>query len=382
MSTIVPSADVASTGASWFKNPAANYWDNVNEPGTADDSSYNDAGADGTFECSCTTMPTALAVMGITVTQRVKFLGAATAQQTRVYLRIGGTQYNGSWVSIIGASTETNFTYTWSVNPSTGVPFTPAEINALIIGWEYGNSLVESARITQLKADVSYTPLPPDQGATRDAASRKLFLRRMPQQFPELSGGLWLLDLAHHTQVDLFHLFGISESGQGWERDRWKRGLMTIKDVTVDPMSNVVTLRFRNDRRIRCLMYDSGWAKQGGAAKNGLMRFTNGATWTFTRASAATFTDVSGDSVTVHPEAVRSTAATTATTPGPGPGARSSSPLALRSPPTGTPRPWWPSTARCPTSTTTRTTTPGCTSTAPTPVGSTRRRLPARPTAP
>ena len=297
---IVPSSDVTSTGASWSKTPGANFWSNVDESGAADDASYNQAGADGTFECLCTSMPTALAVASLALLHRVKFLGAATAQRCRVYLRIGGTRYNGAWVTITGFTTETNSTHTWTANPATGLAFTPAEINAMTVGWEYADSLAESVRITQLKGTVTYTPLPPDQGATRDAASRKLFLRRMPQQYPTITGPLWLLDLPHHTQVDLHHYLGISESGQGWEPARWKRGLMSIKDVSVDPMTNIVTLRLRNDRRIRCLMYDSGWAKQGGAAKNGLMRFTNGATWTFTRASAATFTDFSGDSVTVQ----------------------------------------------------------------------------------
>lgn len=300
---IVPSSDVTSTGGSWTNTPGANFWSNVDESGAADDASYNGAGADGTFECLCTSMPTALAVASLTLLHRVKFiLGTATAQRCRVYLRIAGTRYNGAWVTITGFTTETDSTYTWTVNPATGVAFTPAEINTITVGWEYADSLAESARITQLKGTVTYTPLPPDQGATRDAASRKLFLRRMPQQYPTITGPLWLLDLAHHTQVDLHHYLGISESGQGWEPSRWTRGLMSIKDVSVDPMTNIVTQRLRNDRRIRCLMYDSGWAKQGGAAKNGLMRFSNGATWTFTRASAATFTDYSGDSVTVQPD--------------------------------------------------------------------------------
>lgn len=296
---IVPSADVASTGASWVKSPAANYWDNVNEPSAPDDASYNQAGLDGTFECSCTPMPTAISVSSLAVLQRVQLISGGSAQRTRVYLKIGASYYYGAWVDISSVGSLTNFTTTWTTNPATGLPFTPAAINSLLIGWEYNQSSSESAKITQLKGTVTYVPLPPAQESARDSASRKLFLRRQPQQFPEISGGLWLLDLAHHTSVDLFHLFGVSESGQGWERSSWKRGLMSVAAVTVDPMKNQVTLRLRNERRIRCLLYDSGWAKQGTVSKNGLMKFSNGATWTFTRTSEATFTDYSGDSVTV-----------------------------------------------------------------------------------
>lgn len=297
---IVPSADVANSATSWARTPAATFWQNVAEAGVADDSNYNQAGNDGWFECSCTSMPKALYVVGLTVLMRVRLDGPATAQLARVYLRIGGTQYNGAWHSIVGATSETNFTHYWAVNPATGLPWTPPELNIIVIGWEYFDSLSESARITQLRGEIVYAPLPPDQEASRDAASRKLYLRRTPSQLPKITGGLWLLDLAHHTQVDLHHILGVSESALGWEPTTWKRGMMGVREVSVDPMSNTVTLTLRNERRIRCLLYDSGWARQGGPTKNGLMKFSNGAIWTFTRASSATFTDASGESVTVQ----------------------------------------------------------------------------------
>jgi hypothetical protein len=249
--------------------------------------------------CTFTDMPTALAVVSVTIYWHgQQDATTPSGDETRGVVRISGANYYTP--SVAAPASWTQHSYTWTNNPATGLQWTTAQVDAAGFGVEVMSDDNFGPIAGHVTVSVDYTPLPPDQAPSRDSASRKLYLRRIAQQSPQLTGGLWLLDLAHHTQVDLHHLFGVSESGLGWEPARWKRGLMTIHQVTVDPMANTVTLGLRNDRRIRCLMYDSGYAKQGGPAKNGLMRFSNGATWTFTRASAATFTDVAGDSVTVQ----------------------------------------------------------------------------------
>lgn len=309
MSTATLTAQSDHASSTWANKTGVTYFGDISD---SNDATYA-YGTDNSetvdqwwLECEFTDMPTALAITSVTIHIRARNgVGLVGTNHVAGRVKSAGTSYNAASQATTGSFVE--YTQSYAVDPATSAPWTPSGVNAARFGAWYDVTGFASPgprispEIAKVWVTVEYVPLPPDQGATRDAASRKLFLRRMPQQYPNLTGGLWLLDLAHHSQVDLFHRFGIAESGRGWERDRWKRGLMTVRDVSVDPMTNIVTLRFKNDRRIRCWMYDSGWAKQGGPAKNGLMRFTNGATWTFTRASEATFVDVSGDTVTVQP---------------------------------------------------------------------------------
>lgn len=247
-------------------------------------------------------MPKASAVSKVRVYARYRPAGSITPGETdyvKAAVRIGGTNYYGSPVAVAAGQQE----YYWDfvVNPAAVLQWTAAGIDGSGFGiYGYSDIGVQTPEVQKIWVVVTYDPIPVDQAASRDAVSRRMFLRAAPKRLLTLRGGLELLDLAHHQAVDLHHIHALSETGAGWSTRAWERGMLAVVAQSVDPMTDKVTLTLRDERALRCLLYESGWAREGGVAQNGLMMFSNGATRTFTRSSAATFTDASGASVTVQ----------------------------------------------------------------------------------
>lgn len=308
--TLNPNADHAQDSDGFTSSNVATFWGALSG---ADDTSFvyftNNFGAndDGWVECEFEDLPPMVSISNVRAIVRGRRGSGAAIEETNLVaarVKIGGTSYNRPEQAVSG--TLGDYFFDMAVAPS-GVPWTSSLVNSSRFGVFLRSTgytaptYAISPDVMKVSLIVSGETLPADQGGVRAAASRKLFLRRAPQQFVDFKGGLHLLDLAPMTQVDLHHLHGVHESGQGWEPPRWKRGVMTVQSVTLDPMTNQASVRLRNDRPIRYLMYDSGHARQGGVVQNGRMQDSNGASWHYSRTGDATFTDLAGDTVTVQP---------------------------------------------------------------------------------
>lgn len=296
--TILPSSDTGQTGASWGDIV---WWSLVDEA-VANDSDYVQAGAAGKFRCACTDMPAGLSVLSVTVLHRTKFAGAASDQQVRPYLYIGGAQYSGSWVNVTSGYTSfTDSSYTWTTNPATSAPWTPAQINALEIGWEYDTAGGETCQVSQLKATVSYVPTPPSVDVTRHIGSVALWLRRRPEAFLAFDGNLDLLNLDLLDHADIEHTAGPHATETGWEDEAWQRRPFALHEMSIDLNSMMVSAKFKDQRPIRMLVRDLAWSdKASGSLGDGIARFlTPGALAVFTRPAAETFTNPVGESETV-----------------------------------------------------------------------------------
>jgi hypothetical protein len=81
--------------------------------------------------------------------------GSGSSNTVGVKIKIGGTEYTGSSVSL--SNVYTNYSYTWNTNPKTGVAWTWSDIDALQAGVTFmQNSAYSSSQCTQLYVEVGY----------------------------------------------------------------------------------------------------------------------------------------------------------------------------------------------------------------------------------
>jgi len=77
----------------------------------------------------------------------------------QVYLTIGGTDYFSTTLTIDTNTSYLDRSYTWSVNPATGVAFTTTELDSLIMGIKKINGA--GMRCTQMYTSVDYSAAAP-----------------------------------------------------------------------------------------------------------------------------------------------------------------------------------------------------------------------------
>jgi hypothetical protein len=229
-----------------------------------------------------------------------KFIGAATAQQSRLFVVVSGVSYYGAYQNSISA-TYVTLTETWSLNPATSLPWTQAQINAIGIGVEYSSSLAESIKYSMLIGTVTYTPVPPSVDVTRQVGSVGLWLKKRAEAFLNFEGNLDLLNLNLLDLADVEHTAGPHATEIGWEDEVWQRRPFAVHGMSIDLNTMKVIARLKDQRPIRCLVRDLAWSdKASGSLGDGIARFsTPGSVWTFTRASEHTFTNPVGESETV-----------------------------------------------------------------------------------
>jgi len=298
--TLVPSADDASTGSPSVTG-AATKWQALTS--NDDDTSYVTFGTAGTISCEMGDIPAALGIDSVVGTVTYKFLGTPTDQQTRFYFIISGSTYYSTAVASVSAgwttlSTSVSFA---RLNPATSGPWTKAALDDAKFGVEYITSTGESIRYSYLKLDGAYTPRPATVDVTRYVGSYDLHLKRRAESFVTFQGGLDSLAVPLLGLVDLEHIAGPHPSDEGWKAETWQRRPFAVHGHSIDLNTLRVTTRLKDQHPIRCLVRDLAWSdKASGPLGDGIARFAvPGATWSFTRASSATFTNPVGESETV-----------------------------------------------------------------------------------
>lgn len=95
----------------------------------------------------------------ITLRARVYRANDANACQARLMIEdpTGGGPDFGNPEAL--STTSTLISYTWSINPDTGLPWTRSQLNAFEIGIELTGNAATEARCTQLWAEVDFTTL-------------------------------------------------------------------------------------------------------------------------------------------------------------------------------------------------------------------------------
>lgn len=144
-------------------------WQCVDDPvGSPDDATTR-------LTLSGTTTPTRQSVVvaaysqggtinSVTVTGRATRSGTGTAS-IRIFLRIGGTDYDGDSQNLPSAAAYANYTQGWTTNPATGLAWTTADLAALEAGVLITNGgITNTSSVTQVYAAIDYTiPDPREQ---------------------------------------------------------------------------------------------------------------------------------------------------------------------------------------------------------------------------
>jgi hypothetical protein len=147
---------------------AANDWQCIDDPVGAPDDATTRVSLTGT-----TTPTRESAVLGaygsggtinsVTITGRAIRSGTGTGS-IRIFLRIGGTDYDGDSQNLPSGASYANYTQAWATNPATGLAWTSADLAALEAGVLITNGgITNTSSLTQLYAAVDYTPGQPGQ---------------------------------------------------------------------------------------------------------------------------------------------------------------------------------------------------------------------------
>lgn len=295
--TILPTSTVHNDGVATGEATAHECLDDSNG-----NTSRVDIGSDGYVSCGYSSMPNATGIASFTANCNFKYTGpgASGAQQLRLFVVIGGVNYYGSYEDATIA-TYHDISKAWTLNPATSLPWTQAQVNAITIGAEYSSSGSQTVSITYLAGTVSYTPVPASVEVTRHLGSLDLHLKRRPENFGAFAGDLDVLNVSLLGAVDLEHTMGPHATDVGWEPGVWQRRPFAVQELTIEPNRMSVNAKIKDQRRILCLVRDLAWSsKASGSLGDGISRFsTPGSTWSFTRASAHTFTNPVGESETV-----------------------------------------------------------------------------------
>lgn len=90
------------------------------------------------------------------VTARIRIFSLDPITNTvQTYLTVGGTDYFSSTITIDTNSSYLDRSYTWSVNPATGLAWTTTELDSIILGIKKINSA--GMRCTQMYLEVDYS---------------------------------------------------------------------------------------------------------------------------------------------------------------------------------------------------------------------------------
>lgn len=302
--TLLPTSDNSSTGTILYSS-GASAWNLLDD----DDGNTNAIQFDsnGNVDMDYQDMPIALSINSVTVLGSYSVVGAPDGQIGELYVSIGGTPYLGSTNALVVSGSYATISYTWTTNPATGLAWTQADINALKVGFKLTNYTASSTKLSYLPVTVDYVALPAQVDVSRHAATFALHNLRNPEQMVKFTGNLDVLGtdaspLELLGEAQLWHTAGPVASGAGYENGVTTRRVVSPHTITENPDEYTAEIEFKDMRYSKALVWFPAYSnKNSGALEDGIPRMANpGATFTFTRPTAETFTDPVGDSVTVE----------------------------------------------------------------------------------
>lgn len=170
-----------------------------------------------------------------------------------------------------------------SLSPFTGLAWTRAEVNVLVVIWEaMGENRFYYKQISNLVLEIDLDLIPEKIDAARDIVSRKLRLLRKPQPFLKLNlppafGDVRMLDdvgCIHNAIPRLSATLGF---------ERWDRSLMRLFRKKVNLMTDQVETTFLDVREFLTTLWITGSTRAKGASATGMAVLTPGVSLNFVR---------------------------------------------------------------------------------------------------
>lgn len=233
-----------------------------------------------------TNMQTVASISKITVFIRASAASGAGVGTKKPFLYIAATQYSGAAHAADGPYLL--FSDTWTTNPNTGVAWTKANLDALVVGVETAVDGIGVTRLTQIYVEVEAIATPAKIGAARHRGSTEIHLRR--STLPTIAGRLGLLaldrELLDHAAWQ--HYAGTNVKDAGWGILPWERrlGALISSDFDLDALE--VTVTDVDLRRYLVRFRDTMSSEDVPSSQNqGVLRLDPGAGRVFVRATAA-----------------------------------------------------------------------------------------------
>ena len=237
-----------------------------------------------------TTMPDVASISRITVF--IRGSNGSTSSITHTpYLYISATEYAGAAHPANGPYVL--FADTWTTNPNTGVAWTKANLDALVVGVTTSIDALNVPRLTQVYVEVEAIALPARLGAARHRGSAEIHLRRaaLPTMMARLGGGMAILALDRELLADHAawqHFAGPTVKDEGWGLKPWQRryGTLISRDFDLDAME--VTVTDLDLRRYLVHFRDSMCSEEVPSPQDqGVLRLDPGAGRVYARTTAA-----------------------------------------------------------------------------------------------
>jgi hypothetical protein len=264
------------------------------------DSSYNSvtsAGGDTHFICNVENLPGPMAISGVTVRWVHRVDGGAT-HTTKALVRISGSDYYGSDVTLAN-STYVTSSYTWVLNPATGLAWTQSDVDNAGFGVRQLLQATANHRYTALNVDVSEGAAA-QLDAARIIGSRRIRYARRTLPVLEIEAPLLFADLEIGDAVMLSHIaLPMAAAYPGWER--WKRALCRVIGSDIGDGSVRLSLVDVRDYAVR--LWDTAQSDEAPTAGfgSGVCRLTPGGTRTFSRGSSKYVNSPADESLLSHP---------------------------------------------------------------------------------
>lgn len=232
-------------------------------------------------------LPVATGINGVTVVARYGQAGVSPVDfDVRVFLLSAGTRYFSGTTHINNNPFFGPLTNPWLLDPATAAAFTPASLNALVVGVEAANTNAgqpDNAKCSGLLLRVDYNGSPAPLEAIREIVTRRWWDLRKPKAFLVIDVPLHVgLDLDVMDDVYLVHYAG------PWEAKVWHRRLMKVYGIDYTPGAPTVRLTLRERRDHLILSLDSMQSVRSTSSLGiGIARLDKGCKRTYTRASEA-----------------------------------------------------------------------------------------------
>jgi hypothetical protein len=243
-------------------------------------------GAAQTYWINPDIMPASVSIASVVLVTRMREAGGGANANFTPKIRIAGVAYNGVVYGNTAVTSWITQNDTWLTDPSTGLPWTTAGVNAITYGGTTAQ-VGDVMDISQQYLQVDFVPSSVRLGAARDNGSRLMRLFRRAVGTVELRAPLRFADAELLDDLAVTHFAMPTTHDYGAGSKVWQRAILRKLSEEVDLGSMTVKMSCLVLRDFLCLFWDTMVSEQPPGFSDGVARVDCGAGRLFTRASKA-----------------------------------------------------------------------------------------------
>jgi hypothetical protein len=226
---------------------------------------FNSSIGDTSIRFTLDNMPDLVEVSSISLVSRMRNWGSFTVDH-QPFIVVAGVRYDGAVRTLGAGSLYATFTDTWATNPATGLPWSQADLTALIVGHEQKLNATETARLTQLHVAVDYVAGAALSPAALEVGSRILRFLRRDLILPEIAGPLTWADAELLEDLAYSNVAYPDVRGAGKGSQLWERALLRALSLTIDLDRLTCSRKTFDLLGYLCHFWDSGASEAAASA--------------------------------------------------------------------------------------------------------------------